>query len=88
QLSRPSEAQAELERLLSPLDDLPDLCQTLEAYLDNDLNRRGTAAALHIHPNTLDYRLKRIVDLTELDPSSTKGLQLLAGAVAVRRLRR
>jgi sugar diacid utilization regulator len=38
-----------------------------------------------VHPNTLDYRLKRIVELTALEPATTRGLQLLAGAVAVRR---
>ncbi len=86
QLSRPSEAQAELASLLDALDEHPDLLRTLRAYLAEDLDRRRTAAALHVHPNTLDYRLKRVVELTGLDPSTTKGLQLLAGAVAVRRL--
>lgn len=86
QLSRPSVAQAALSGLLTPLDDLTDLQHTLEAYLDHDLDRRRTAAALHVHPNTLDYRIKRIVEHTGLDPSTTQGLQLLAGAVAVRRL--
>ena len=87
QLSRPSEAQVQLAALLAPLDEHPDLLRTLQAYLVEDLDRRRTAAELHVHPNTLDYRLKRVVELTGLDPSSTKGLQLLAGAVAVRRLR-
>lgn len=87
QLSRPSEAQTHLTALLDPLDGHPDLMRTLEAYLDQDLDRRRTAAALHVHPNTLDYRLKRIVELTALEPTTTRGLQLLAGAVAVRRLR-
>lgn len=86
QLSRPSDAQAHLSALLTPLDAFPDLLRTLEAYLDEDLDRRRTAAVLHVHPNTLDYRLKRVVDLTSLEPTTTRGLQLLAGAVAVRRL--
>jgi hypothetical protein len=88
QLSRPSDAQRHLAGLLDPLDGYPDLMRTLEAYLDQDLDRRRTAAALHVHPNTLDYRLKRIVELTALEPATTRGLQLLAGAVAVRRLLR
>ncbi len=86
QLSRPSDAQQQLAGLLDPLERFPDLLRTLEAYLDQDLDRRRTAAALHVHPNTLDYRLKRVVELTGLEPATTKGLQLLAGAVAVRRL--
>jgi len=87
QISRPSDAQELLAALLDPLDGFPDLMRTLEAYLEQDLDRRRTAAALHVHPNTLDYRLKRIVQLTGLEPATTRGLQLLAGAVAVRRLR-
>ncbi|MBV9291440.1 MAG: helix-turn-helix domain-containing protein [Frankiales bacterium] len=86
QLTRPSDATEELLRLLDPLDRNPDLPHTLEVYLANDLDRRRTAAALHVHPNTLDYRLRRIVELTGLDPSTTRGLQLLGAALAARRL--
>ena len=86
QLSRPSHAQPQLAALIAPLDRFPDLMHTLEVYLLHDLDRRRTAAALHVHPNTLDYRLKRVVELTGLEPSTTVGLQLLAAAVAVRRL--
>ena len=86
QLNLPSDAQREFAALLDPLERSPSLLRTLEAYLEHDLDRRRTAAALHVHPNTLDYRLKRVVELTGLEPSTTKGLQLLAAAVAVRRL--
>jgi hypothetical protein len=86
QLTRPSDAVVELTRLLDPIDRNPDLPHTLEVYLAHDLDRRRAAAALHVHPNTLDYRLRRIVELTGLDPSTARGLQLLAAAVAARRL--
>jgi len=86
QLTRPSDAQADLALLLEPLERNPDLPLTLEVYLEHDLDRRSTAAALHVHPNTLDYRLRRIVELTGLDPSTTRGLQLLGAALAARRL--
>ena len=86
QLTRPSDAQSDLAQLLVPLDRNPDLPLTLEVYLDHDLDRRKTAAALHVHPNTLDYRLRRIVELTGLDPSTTRGLQMLGAALASRRL--
>ncbi|HVM28577.1 MAG TPA: helix-turn-helix domain-containing protein [Mycobacteriales bacterium] len=86
QLTRPSAAQGTLVALLGPLERNPDLLLTLEAYLEQDTDRRRTAAALHVHPNTLDYRLKRIVELTGLDPATTAGLQLLAAASAARRL--
>ncbi|HWC35587.1 MAG TPA: helix-turn-helix domain-containing protein [Mycobacteriales bacterium] len=87
QLSRPSDALPALGQLLEPLERNPDLVLTLETYLANDLDRRGTAAALHVHPNTLDYRLRRVVELTGMDPSTTRGLQLLGAALAARRLR-
>jgi PucR C-terminal helix-turn-helix domain len=86
QLTRPSDALHELARLLDPIDRNPDLPHTLETYLGHDLDRRRTAAALHVHPNTLDYRLRRIVELTGLDPSTSRGLQLLGAALAARRL--
>lgn len=86
QLTRPSDAQAALSGLLDPIDRNPDLPHTLEVYLAHDLDRRRTAAALHVHPNTLDYRLRRIVELTGLDPSTARGLQLLGAALASRRL--
>ena len=86
QLTRPSDAQSELSSLLDPLDRNPDLPHTLAVYLAHDLDRRSTAAALHVHPNTLDYRLRRIVELTGLDPSTSRGLQLLGAALAARQL--
>lgn len=87
QLTRPSDALPGLAGLLEPLERNPDLLLTLIAYLEQDTDRRSTAAALHVHPNTLDYRLKRLVELTGLDPATTAGLQLLAAAVSARRLR-
>ncbi len=86
QLTRPGDALPLLASSLAALDRNPDLLRSLETYLDADLDRRRTAAALHVHPNTLDYRLKRIVELTGLDPSTTSGLQLLGAASAARRL--
>ncbi|HEX3705544.1 MAG TPA: helix-turn-helix domain-containing protein [Mycobacteriales bacterium] len=87
QLSRPSDALPALALLLEPLERNPDLVLTLETYLEHDLDRRGTAAALHVHPNTLDYRLRRVVDLTGIDPATSRGLQLVGAALAARRLR-
>jgi hypothetical protein len=86
QLTRPSDALPELAALLTPLERNPDLLLTVETYLAEDQDRRRTAAALHVHRNTLDYRLKRVVELTGLEPATTAGLQLLAAALAARRL--
>ena len=42
--------------------------ETLRAYLDCDLDVGRAARALYVHPNTVRYRLRRIGELTGLDP--------------------
>ncbi|MFC0523271.1 PucR family transcriptional regulator [Pontibacillus salicampi] len=44
-----------------------DLLKTLEVYLANNGKGKQTATELFIHPNTLNYRIKQIVDLTNID---------------------
>ena len=44
-----------------------DLRKTVTTYLELDRDRRKTAKALYIHPNTLDNRLRRAEELTGLD---------------------
>ncbi|ACZ87178.1 hypothetical protein Aros01_02403 [Streptosporangium roseum] len=86
QLTRPSRATARLAGLLDPLLDNPDLLRTLKAYLETGLDRRRTAELLHVHPNTVDYRLRRAVSLTGLDPADPAQLQQIGAALAARRL--
>lgn len=85
QLTRPGPARDALHALLDPLEGHPDLLQTLAAYVDNDFNRRRTAGELHVHPNTLDYRLKRVHRMTGCDPATASGLWRLRSAMVVRR---
>lgn len=77
---------ARLAAILAPLGD--ELLATLEAYLANDADRRASAAALHVHPNTLDYRLRRIAELTGRSPLTARGLQVLGAALTLRRVGR
>jgi hypothetical protein len=86
QLSQVTPATTRLAALLDPLADNPDLLPTLELYLAEDLNRRRTATALHLHPNTVDYRLRRVVALTGLDPARPQDLQHIGAALAARRV--
>ncbi|MFS0659303.1 helix-turn-helix domain-containing protein [Niallia alba] len=46
-----------------------ELLATLEVYLDEGESMQKTAARLHIHPNTLAYRLKRMIEIMEVDLS-------------------
>ncbi|MEU6029280.1 helix-turn-helix domain-containing protein [Streptomyces tauricus] len=59
----------------------PDLLLTLDAYYRHDMNRGATADALNVHPRTLDYRLRRVRELTDIDPGSTRGVRILSSAV-------
>jgi PucR C-terminal helix-turn-helix domain len=77
-------------RVLGPLEDYAerrsaDLLETLEVFMRVGLDRRGAAEALHVHPNTLDYR--RVEELAELDLSSPGDLALIALALKHRGLR-
>lgn len=86
QMMRPGAGREYLVNLLEPLERTPDLISTLEIHLRNDLNRQRTARQLHVHANTVDYRLKRIADLTGLDPVRPSGLRPLQAALVARRL--
>jgi purine catabolism regulator len=59
----PAELRARVELVLDPLRDHPQLLESLAAYLDADQNVNVAAEALHIHPNSLRYRLGRVEEL-------------------------
>lgn len=80
QLTRPGPGREHLGRLLAPLDDHPELLTTLRCHLASDLSRSCTARRLHVHANTVDYRLKRIAQLTGLDLTRADGVWLLRSA--------
>ncbi|MFC4767595.1 PucR family transcriptional regulator [Effusibacillus consociatus] len=44
-----------------------ELFQTLEAYLTSDSNVKDAAELLHVHVNTLNYRLMRISEITGIN---------------------
>ncbi|MGW5385367.1 PucR family transcriptional regulator [Nocardia sp. NPDC003963] len=81
QLTRPGPARDQLVTLLDPLVAHPELVHTLRTHIANNLNRQRTARALHIHPNTVDYRLKRIGTLTGFDANEAPGLWYLRSAL-------
>ncbi|MFI1105880.1 PucR family transcriptional regulator [Streptomyces melanogenes] len=82
QLSRPSPARAGLAALLDPLDARPELLDTLRAFLARGLDRRRAAAGLQVHPNTVDYRLRKATELTGLDASRGADVLTLRAALA------
>ncbi|HEX8864454.1 MAG TPA: helix-turn-helix domain-containing protein [Lentzea sp.] len=84
QLSRPSAALEPLASIVAPLTE--ELVGTLEVYLRRG-SRRPAASELHVHPNTVDYRLRRVAELTGLDPTRIEHVTLLTAALAARRAR-
>ncbi|MCP2314918.1 Sugar diacid utilization regulator [Nocardia amikacinitolerans] len=87
QLTRPGPGREYLGSLLDPLDEHPELLETLQRHIANNLNRQRTARVLHVHTNTVDYRLKRIGQLTGFDPSQPSGLWYLRSALVARTYR-
>ncbi|MFI6025673.1 PucR family transcriptional regulator [Amycolatopsis magusensis] len=80
QMSRPGAALDRLSAMLAPLSGNGELVRTLETYLRHG-SRRPTATELHVHPNTVDYRLRRITELTGLDPTRVSDVALLRAAL-------
>ncbi|MFE6924343.1 PucR family transcriptional regulator [Nocardia sp. NPDC057663] len=87
QLTRPGPGREFLGSLLDPLDLYPELLETLQRHIANNLNRQRTARVLHVHTNTVDYRLKRIGQLTGFDPTQPSGLWYLRSALVARSYR-
>jgi hypothetical protein len=85
QLTRPGAARDRLAAELAPLEDHPELLETLETYVAQETNRRRTAAQLHVHPNTVDYRLRRVRELTGIDPFNPAALPRVMAVLAARR---
>ncbi|RDI66875.1 PucR family transcriptional regulator [Nocardia pseudobrasiliensis] len=86
QLTRPGPARDRLAERITPLLDSPHLIRTLDAQLRHGADRKSAAAEIHVHPNTFSYRLRRIAELTGIDPSDPSGSRLLAAALTIHRL--
>ncbi|WP_410789355.1 PucR family transcriptional regulator [Kribbella sp. C-35] len=81
QLSRPGPARERLAGMLEPVAGRAELMATLRCYLGNARNRRQTAADLHVHANTVDYRLRQVGRLTGLDPVRDDQLPRIVAAL-------
>jgi hypothetical protein len=75
-------AMGHLISVITPVLRQEVLRTTLEAFIAANGNRSKAAGALKIHRSTLDYRLSRIEQLTGHQPTSSRGVQILATALA------
>jgi DNA-binding PucR family transcriptional regulator len=62
----------------------PELLETLRTHLAHQQDRRATAAALGLHPNTVDNRLARIGEQTGIDLAAPRGTALAIAALLLR----
>ena len=56
----PDRIRACVDEYLAPVHASRDLYQTLVAFFTHNFSMEATARALHVHPNTLRYRLARV----------------------------
>ncbi|MED4966272.1 sugar diacid recognition domain-containing protein [Heyndrickxia coagulans] len=70
-----------VQRTIGKLYSHAGLLETLQAFLAHDLSLKKTAADLHVHINTLHYRLKQIRDVTGIDPKKADGIALFSLAL-------
>jgi hypothetical protein len=72
-------------RVLAPLagSDHEELLRTLRAFVSHHYDRAATSEALHVHRNTLAYRLRRIEEITGLDLSSARDLACVYLAIGI-----
>ncbi|MFD3430220.1 PucR family transcriptional regulator [Nocardia fluminea] len=85
QLTRQGDARDYLSSSVDVLDAHPELLRTLEVYMTTNLQRGPTARELFVHTNTVDYRLKRISQLTGFDVSTVSGICHLQAALIIRK---
>ncbi|MEV5651037.1 helix-turn-helix domain-containing protein [Nocardia sp. NPDC052254] len=84
QLTRPGPGLDRLKTVLEPLEDHPRLLKTLVIHIAANLSRQHTASVMKVHRNTIDYRLRRIQELTGYDPSRPPGIWYLQAALIIR----
>ena len=79
-------ARARLVATVAPLSTAGELRYTLEVYLEGGSALEACARALFVHPNTVRYRLRRVSEITRLDPADPRDALVLRTAVIVGRL--
>jgi len=82
----PQTAELVVARVLGPLRGAAgrraELETTLRTFIDAKTDRRSAASELHIHPHTLDYRLRRVEELTELRLADPRDLTIVVLALS------
>ena len=80
-----------LDETLLPLEDYDRrhrtaLVDTVRTYVETGFNLRRSAEVLHVHPNTVTYRLLRVRELSSRDPHDPEDLLILFLAIKLAEL--
>lgn len=75
--------EAFLNRTISPIHEDEDLMETLKVYLLENQSIKQTSEKMHVHINTLHYRLKQIKERTGIDPKDSEGIVLFYLALSL-----
>ncbi|BBY47605.1 hypothetical protein MARA_10730 [Mycolicibacterium arabiense] len=91
QLDDPERLRAFATSVLGPAldydrDHSSELLRTVRVLIDRDMDRRSTADALHLHPNTVAQRMRRLEALTGLHLNRPRDLLQLTSALTVARV--
>ncbi|WP_329347780.1 helix-turn-helix domain-containing protein [Streptomyces sp. NBC_01261] len=80
-VARCPEVSRHLAALIEPVATRPELLQTPQALIAAEGNRARAAAELMVHRSTIDYRLRRMGELTGHSPTRVSGLHILGTAL-------
>ena len=88
QLDDPRRLRAFATAVLGPAADYDrarstELLHTARVLVDHNMDRRAAAIALHLHPNTVAQRVRRLEELTGLDLARPADLLQLTAALTV-----
>lgn len=91
QLDKPERLRAFASSVLGPALDYDarhatELLRTARVLLDHDMDRTATAAALHLHPNTVAQRMRRLEDLAGVRLARPRDLLRISAALSVARI--
>ncbi len=75
-----------INRILSEIQSDQELLETIRVYYKKQLSIKDSADALHIHINTLHYRLNQIKELTGINPKCPEGITLFLIALSLLKL--
>ncbi len=77
-----------VERHLGPVLDRPELLATLQSWLASSGSRRAVSEHLHLHRNSVGYRVRQLKQLLGVDPLDPEQSAVLHAALAARALLR